>query len=228
MAPSKNQYDSIEDESKALIVDKSDNGESSQQSKFSPSVIRGFLGVVALFCMVLAANHVSEMNGVRGDIALVNAQYGSLADTVSTSGVEVGIYCVHDNECGDGNFCDRKCMPKGDTGGVCLGPQWCKSNSCNNYACVAKDDPTQCSKRSDQSDYRGKITTTTHGKICQTWSSQSPHKHGNTPEARPGAGLEDKVGLFNNACRNPDGESRAWCYTTDPRTRWDYCDIPRC
>lgn len=34
--------------------------------------------------------------------------------------------------------------------------------------------------------------------------------------------------LKMNYCRNPDGEPRPWCFTTDPNKRWEYCDIPRC
>lgn len=34
--------------------------------------------------------------------------------------------------------------------------------------------------------------------------------------------------LKKNYCRNPDGEPRPWCFTTDPNKRWEFCDIPRC
>lgn len=233
MAPSKNQYDSIEEESQALIVEKSDNGESSHQSKFRPSFILGFLGVVALYCMVVASNNASEVSGVRGDMALVMSKYESLANTVSTSARSAGQSCSQNEQCGDNGtdmFCYAfECRVKYDAGGPCLNASFCKSNACGpDRSCVGGDDVTQCSKKSDQSDYRGTIHRTASGKPCQTWSGQSPHRHGNTPQARPGAGLETKVGLFDNTCRNPDGESRAWCYTTDPRTRWEYCDVPRC
>ena len=31
----------------------------------------------------------------------------------------------------------------------------------------------------------------------------------------------------NNNCRNPNNSATAaWCYTTDPKTRWDYCMKP--
>lgn len=35
-------------------------------------------------------------------------------------------------------------------------------------------------------------------------------------------------GLEGNFCRNPDGEDSPWCYTTNPTTRWEYCDMDQC
>lgn len=35
-------------------------------------------------------------------------------------------------------------------------------------------------------------------------------------------------GLDDNYCRNPDGRHRAWCFTTDPNTPWEYCNIKVC
>lgn len=47
--------------------------------------------------------------------------------------------------------------------------------------------------------------------------------HSFSPENSPLAGLEE------NYCRNPDNDKKGpWCYTTDPGTRYDYCDIPQC
>ena len=54
------------------------------------------------------------------------------------------------------------------------------------------------------------------------WDSQLPHSHVRTPESYPYSGLDD------NYCRNPDGESKAWCYTTDPDVRWAYCAVASC
>jgi hypothetical protein len=73
-----------------------------------------------------------------------------------------------------------------------------------------------------QSDFRGTVAKTVSGRECQRWDQQTPHEHRITYEKYPYSGLEQ------NYCRNPDGESQAWCYTTDPKKRWDYCDIPTC
>lgn len=31
-----------------------------------------------------------------------------------------------------------------------------------------------------------------------------------------------------NYCRNPDEDKSPWCYTTDPRVRWEYCNLKKC
>eukprot|EP00554_Chaetoceros_debilis_P000078 CAMPEP_0194095864 /NCGR_PEP_ID=MMETSP0149-20130528/57049_1 /TAXON_ID=122233 /ORGANISM="Chaetoceros debilis, Strain MM31A-1" /LENGTH=356 /DNA_ID=CAMNT_0038781825 /DNA_START=366 /DNA_END=1439 /DNA_ORIENTATION=- len=74
-----------------------------------------------------------------------------------------------------------------------------------------------------QDDYRGDIAVTIGGKQCQRWDQQSPHAHSYPPETYPAAGLDG-----NNFCRNPSSGFRAWCYTTDPNVRWEYCDVPVC
>uniref|UniRef100_A0A6I8NWX0 Plasminogen n=1 Tax=Ornithorhynchus anatinus TaxID=9258 RepID=A0A6I8NWX0_ORNAN len=70
--------------------------------------------------------------------------------------------------------------------------------------------------------YRGKIAVTASGKTCQRWSEQTPHRHSRTPENFPCKGLEE------NYCRNPDGESAPWCYTTDSDVRMEHCNVPLC
>jgi hypothetical protein len=67
------------------------------------------------------------------------------------------------------------------------------------------------------SNYRGKQQFTKSGKMCQNWTSQSPQKHTRTPSKRP------KAGLAANFCRNPDGHKTIWCYTNDPKKRWEEC-----
>nr|XP_014344832.1 PREDICTED: plasminogen-like isoform X1 [Latimeria chalumnae] len=70
--------------------------------------------------------------------------------------------------------------------------------------------------------YRGTVAVTVSGKECQRWDAQSPHRHNRKPENYFCKGLD------NNFCRNPDGATGPWCYTTDPKTRWEYCKIPSC
>merc|ERR1719284_578896 len=68
-------------------------------------------------------------------------------------------------------------------------------------------------------DYRGNTNTTTSGRQCQNWASQTPHGHDQLT-ANPYMGIGD-----HNFCRNPDGEPGPWCYTTDPEIRWELCDV---
>uniref|UniRef100_A0A8B9ZB46 Plasmin n=1 Tax=Buteo japonicus TaxID=224669 RepID=A0A8B9ZB46_9AVES len=80
----------------------------------------------------------------------------------------------------------------------------------------------QC-RRGIGKDYRGMEAKTWRGIPCQKWAEKTPHNPKYTPEKHPNAGLDE------NYCRNPDGdESGPWCYTTDPATRFDYCNIPEC
>uniref|UniRef100_A0A8C8GR58 Plasmin n=1 Tax=Oncorhynchus tshawytscha TaxID=74940 RepID=A0A8C8GR58_ONCTS len=70
-------------------------------------------------------------------------------------------------------------------------------------------------------DYRGTKSKTNSGKTCQRWASKYPHNM--TPSTHPKADLE------SNFCRNPDGDSKGpWCYTTDPDTRWETCNVQNC
>lgn len=50
------------------------------------------------------------------------------------------------------------------------------------------------------------------------WDVHTPHKHEKiTPGIYPFDGLD------KNYCRNPDDDKMIWCYTTDPKTRWENC-----
>jgi len=71
----------------------------------------------------------------------------------------------------------------------------------------------------DTKNYRGCQTLTKSGKTCQKWDVQDPHKHDGFSANFPESAL-----LGHNYCRNPDGEATIWCYTTDPETRWEFCE----
>ncbi|KAF7651922.1 hypothetical protein LDENG_00103850 [Lucifuga dentata] len=92
---------------------------------------------------------------------------------------------------------------------------------CNVPSCGETAAPEECFHCRGE-DYQGKVSKTEGGLTCQRWDSQTPHKHSNSPNARPGKHLEE------NYCRNPDGSARPWCYTTNPSKRWEYCPVPRC
>ena len=75
-------------------------------------------------------------------------------------------------------------------------------------------------------DYAGTVSKTRSDKTCQRWDSQSPHSHDYTDIT---TFPDDAFSDVNNFCRSPDGDSGGpWCYTTDPDTQWEYCDIPIC
>ncbi|CAH1224628.1 ADAMTS9 [Branchiostoma lanceolatum] len=86
---------------------------------------------------------------------------------------------------------------------------------------AAPPDGHEC-QTSDGASYRGTVAVTTSGRTCQRWDQQTPHEHTRTSANYPSSGLEE------NFCRNPDGTSGVWCYTTDPNKRWELCDVPVC
>ena len=47
---------------------------------------------------------------------------------------------------------------------------------------------------------------TNSGRMCQSWTEQTPQSHGYIPDWFPDAHLGD-----HNFCRNPDGDSTIWC-----------------
>ncbi|XP_060061215.1 apolipoprotein(a)-like isoform X2 [Erinaceus europaeus] len=83
------------------------------------------------------------------------------------------------------------------------------------------DSSDQCLKGKGEN-YRGYVSTTASGYTCQHWRAQSPHGHEFSPEKHP------SINLVSNYCRNPDGSSALWCYTTNPAVRWEYCLVPSC
>ena len=107
---------------------------------------------------------------------------------------------------------------------------WLTENSYNYDTTVSEfnivDRGTQCGSMSVSpklSEYRGSFTTTENGRECQRWDAQSPHTYAHTGQNYPTFGLDE------NYCRNPDGnKDRAWCYTTDACSQWEFCDVPAC
>uniref|UniRef100_A0A8C7XYQ0 Macrophage stimulating 1 n=1 Tax=Oryzias sinensis TaxID=183150 RepID=A0A8C7XYQ0_9TELE len=71
--------------------------------------------------------------------------------------------------------------------------------------------------------YRGIVHKTRKGVTCQRWNVNTPHRTKINPLTHPEANLTE------NYCRNPDGDQHGpWCYTTDPKTEFDYCAIKQC
>jgi len=75
--------------------------------------------------------------------------------------------------------------------------------------------------------YMGLANSTVNGRTCQRWSEQTPQSH--TYYKEDSEFPDVSVEAAENYCRNPLSDSGGpWCYTTDPDTRWEYCDIPDC
>ncbi|XP_019621162.1 PREDICTED: plasminogen-like [Branchiostoma belcheri] len=84
-----------------------------------------------------------------------------------------------------------------------------------------------CPGKFDGSDYRGNLSVTKSGRTCQRWDSNTPHFHHNYWPGTSGPGTDPDVA--ENYCRNPDSDGATlWCYTTDPKKRWEYCNNPAC
>ena len=74
-------------------------------------------------------------------------------------------------------------------------------------------------------EYDGTLSRTNSGKTCQAWTAKTPHNHNRDMMAFP----DGSAAAAENYCRNPDDEPNGpWCYTTDPNTRWQYCNISMC
>jgi len=100
---------------------------------------------------------------------------------------------------------------------------------CDIPTCETVANPTGCVQTYDERErnYVGFKQTTVSGRTCQKWNSQTPHTHSNTETQM--LDLYDEEDFDTNFCRNPDNMvDGAWCYTTDPNVRWEYCDIPTC
>merc|ERR1719431_1613043 len=90
-------------------------------------------------------------------------------------------------------------------------------NYCRNPSkykdCKTKDDPKLLKFKKESPIYK----KTKSGRECQMWSVDKPHKRVYSPEEKE-----------NNYCQNPDTKYAGglWCYTTDPKKRWEKCVQP--
>ncbi|CAG2244656.1 Plasminogen,Hepatocyte growth factor [Mytilus edulis] len=107
------------------------------------------------------------------------------------------------------------------------GQPWCYTNDpttrweyCQIPMCAPEDpeDVDECRKSAKGTEYKGRISLTQTGRTCQYWERQYPHKHP----------FSISFKTEHNYCRNPDNSGQPWCYTNDPTTRWEYCQIPMC
>ncbi|XP_033643912.1 uncharacterized protein LOC117303722 isoform X2 [Asterias rubens] len=97
---------------------------------------------------------------------------------------------------------------------------YCSVGEPSERKCRNQDSP-ECFTQPQGNDYRGFVSTTISGKICQNWEKQEPHAHRHTPERFPNDGLGD-----HNYCRTVSevNAERPWCYT-ESTTRREYCDV---
>ncbi|XP_005282343.2 coagulation factor XII isoform X1 [Chrysemys picta bellii] len=74
--------------------------------------------------------------------------------------------------------------------------------------------------------YRGMAHTTLSGAQCLPWDSDLLSHEFSTRSLRDALSL----GLGGHAfCRNPDNDSRPWCYTLrEEQLSWEFCSIPPC
>ncbi|KAJ8418222.1 hypothetical protein AAFF_G00139310 [Aldrovandia affinis] len=85
--------------------------------------------------------------------------------------------------------------------------------------------PDDCYEGDGES-YRGLVSETEEGKDCLDWNSNFILEKGTDPFTM----YENEDGLGpHNHCRNPDGDSRPWCFIRRRnKLRWDHCDVKQC
>ncbi|CAH1267173.1 HGF [Branchiostoma lanceolatum] len=155
-----------------------------------------------------------------------NTRLSVNAGTLPTTVTPLYMSSTDINECAEKSCQHGHCVNK-DGGYTCIcSPGWTGQNcqqdidECTEW--TGQDCQQGECRVGDGASYRGAVSVTETGKTCQRWDRQTPHEHDYAPADKPSSGLEQ------NYCRNPDGYTGLWCYTTDPRTRWELCDVPVC
>ncbi|XP_036431013.1 hyaluronan-binding protein 2-like [Colossoma macropomum] len=98
----------------------------------------------------------------------------------------------------------------------------CKEGFTGRFCHVGPDDCYE----GDGESYRGMVSETEDGDDCLFWHSHFILGKGINPFTT----YEDARGLGpHNCCRNPDGESRPWCFIRlGKKLRWDHCNVRKC
>ncbi|CAG0901102.1 unnamed protein product [Darwinula stevensoni] len=126
---------------------------------------------------------------------------------------------------------------------------WCTSFRSGDVKCSKPVYP-ECRKTERGKEYVGKRNETVTGKECLRWDSKpygkpndfESHFEGKTLYSKPYGKPNDFVatllyeehffnedsGSHENYCRNPTLKERPWCFISDSKIEWEFCDIPLC
>ena len=187
---------------------------------------------------------MKRLYGLSIAFGLVNLQHVNAKKCLTGSGTD---YTGRQDTTKDGRPCQRwdrnypnkvNHRPKGNfKHNYCRNPDndskgpWCyfadfdeSSESRNfNYCDIPECSDIEFSKEIDCKtsngvNYRGRQNTTENGYTCQNWLKNYPHiPHPSTKKKIPS-------NANHNYCRNYDNDPKGpWCYTTDPRKKYDYC-----
>ncbi|XP_053357369.1 hyaluronan-binding protein 2-like [Clarias gariepinus] len=85
--------------------------------------------------------------------------------------------------------------------------------------------PNDCYEGNGES-YRGLVSETEEGYDCLFWTSYFLLAKG----INPFTAVSDPQGLGpHNYCRNPDGDSKPWCFVrVEKKIRWEQCNVRKC
>ncbi|CAG5118278.1 unnamed protein product, partial [Candidula unifasciata] len=100
----------------------------------------------------------------------------------------------------------------------------CKSDEGINFICQINADKQEKVNNQDcysdnGSSYRGNVEVTESGSHCLKWSSSTEVNE----KTHPGKGLRD-----HSFCRNPDGDTKPWCWVSHVGRKFGFCRLPKC